>query len=438
MMKNLRNFVLLSAVALSAAACDGILDVSDPTRVEEEDLAKPVGIELLRVEAVTQLYDAVSQAAFHTGLVSDEYFYVPSSLGLQSGTLYTETVLDQRLLRGMQAENLAKAVYEKWNAARIAAIHAINWHERYASEAQKPILGQLLAIKGHSTLALGEQVCSGFPLHDVDFGRPIYTGPLTTTQVLETAVEILEEAVDAAGDNEEYANFAKVSLGRALLALGRFDDAAKAVADVPTSYVFNGEYGTGTTAKPNRLRVGSFSRTSAARGVSDNEGGNGIDFVSANDPRLQLTRLGENHTGHEFFAATKYQQTNSPITIASGLEARLIEAEAALHNNDPSWLTILNDLRATQITPGMEPLLDPGTADARVDLLFRERAFWLFGTAHRLGDLRRLVDVYGRAPETVFPTGDYVIGGKYDVHTSLPFPIVGEDWAGKGVTGCID
>lgn len=436
MMKNLRNFALLSAVALSAAACDGILDVSDPTRVEEEDLAKPVGIELLRVEAVTQLYDAVSQAALHTGLVTDEFFYVPSSYGMQTGTLYTETVLDQRLLRGMQAENLAKPVYERWNAARIAASHAINWHERYASEAQRPILGQLLAIKGHATLALGEQVCSGFPLHDVAFDRPVYTGPLTTTQVFEKAVEILEAAVEAAGDHAEYANFAKVSLGRALLALGRFDEAAKAVEDVPTSYVFNGEYGSGTTAKSNRLRVSSFSSTGAARGVSDREGGNGIDFVSANDPRLQLTRLGVNHTGHEFFTPAKYQQVDSPIAIASGIEARLIEAEAALHDNDPRWLTILNDLRATQVSPAMAPLDDPGTADARVDLLFRERAFWLFGTAHRLGDLRRLVDLYGRAPETVFPTGDYIIGGKYDEHTSLPFPLTGEDWAGTGVTGC--
>ena len=37
------------------------------------------------------------------------------------------------------------------------------------------------------------------------------------------------------------------------------------------------------------------------------------------------------------------------------------------------------------------PLQDPGTPDGRVDLLFHERAFWLYLTGHRQGDLRRLI-----------------------------------------------
>src|SRR5581483_874628 len=105
--------------------------------------------------------------------------------------------------------------------------------------------------------------------------------------------------------------------------------------------------------------------------------------------------------------------------MASGVEARLIEAEAALAAGDASWLTILNRLRTdgtfttaphpgdptvTDTTwgpgvgavlfpnglPGLRPLTDPGTPAARVDLLFAERAAWLFLTGHRLGDMRRL------------------------------------------------
>ena len=52
-------------------------------------------------------------------------------------------------------------------------------------------------------------------------------------------------------------------------------------------------------------------------------------------------------------------------------------------------------------------MTDPGTATGRVDLHFRERAFWFYLTAHRLGDLRRLVRQYGRAIESVYPTGAY-------------------------------
>jgi hypothetical protein len=53
------------------------------------------------------------------------------------------------------------------------------------------------------------------------------------------------------------------------------------------------------------------------------------------------------------------------------------------------------------------------TDAARVDQLFRERAFWLFATGHRQGDLRRLVRQYGRAAASVFPTGAYKNGQTY-------------------------
>ena len=51
--------------------------------------------------------------------------------------------------------------------------------------------------------------------------------------------------------------------------------------------------------------------------------------------------------------------------------------------------------------------------DARVDLLFRERAFWLFATGHRMGDMRRLLRQYGRAHDDVYPIGHYKAGVDY-------------------------
>src|SRR5262249_23167706 len=79
----------------------------------------------------------------------------------------------------------------------------------------------------------------------------------------------------------------------------------------------------------------------------------------------------------------------------------------------------LNNLRATAITPAMSALADPGTPNARIDLLFRERAFWLFLSGHRLGDLRRLVRQYGRDQSTVFPTGPYKYGGVYGTYVNV-------------------
>ena len=62
---------------------------------------------------------------------------------------------------------------------------------------------------------------------------------------------------------------------------------------------------------------------------------------------------------------------------------------------------------------GLAPLPMETTAAAQVDQLFRERAFWLFATGHRLGDLRRLVRQYARPATSVFPTGPYKTGEQY-------------------------
>jgi hypothetical protein len=78
---------------------------------------------------------------------------------------------------------------------------------------------------------------------------------------------------------------------------------------------------------------------------------------------------------------------------------------------------------------GLAPLPDPGTPDTRVDLVFRERAYWLFLTGHRQGDLRRLVRWYGRDPRTVYPAGSYPGGnGRYGNDVDAPIPIAEQNY----------
>ena len=59
---------------------------------------------------------------------------------------------------------------------------------------------------------------------------------------------------------------------------------------------------------------------------------------------------------------------------------------------------------------------DPGTAASRVDMLFRERAFWMYFTAHRLGDMRRLVRQYSPRLETVSLRA-LLKGGRYGLRS---------------------
>jgi hypothetical protein len=70
----------------------------------------------------------------------------------------------------------------------------------------------------------------------------------------------------------------------------------------------------------------------------------------------------------------------------------------------------------------MAALTDPGTTDARVNLLFREKAFWTFGRGQRLGDMRRLIRDYSRTPENTFPMGTHYRGGTYGTDVNMPVP----------------
>ena len=152
--------------------------------------------------------------------------------------------------------------------------------------------------------------------------------------------------------------------------------------------------------------------------------------------------------GGTFVRTTAIYDRLTAIDVVSGLDARLIEAEAALRGgNVTQWLQILNDLRqgpnriaqigTVVIGATALPLLtDPGTEAERVSLLFREKAFWTFSRGQRLGDLRRLVRQFGRTPDNVFPVGPHYKTTAYG--SDVNFPIHPDEETNPKFTGCLD
>jgi hypothetical protein len=69
--------------------------------------------------------------------------------------------------------------------------------------------------------------------------------------------------------------------------------------------------------------------------------------------------------------------------------------------------------------------------------MFRERAFALFASAHRLGDMRRMVRQYSRPANTVYPTGAYHKDG-LQLGTDVQFIIPQTEKNNVKFTGCID
>lgn len=120
-----------------------------------------------------------------------------------------------------------------------------------------------------------------------------------------------------------------------------------------------------------------------------------------------------------------------PTPIVSGIDARLIEAEARLKANDfPGMMRFLNDsLRAKpqnlgpRTTTALAPLPEPSTLDAAITLYFREKAFWTFSRGQRLPDLQRLIRQYSRTESQVFPEGTFFKGGQYENDVNFPVTI---------------
>jgi starch-binding outer membrane protein, SusD/RagB family len=424
-MKMRRFVVPIMVCALGMLGACNELDVHDPTVIQDENLNNAAGADLLRKDAVRTWYQAVSYGAVFGGILSDEMQSEVTDEGRQ--------LLDRRESLPFQvATSSFNYPYYYWQWTRRNSIVALQKLKDYGVEpSRSPYIAEMLAARGYTTMRLAEDFCPGFPLHDfVDF-KEVFGGPMSTEAAFTVALADFDSALAFAGDSARFKNLISVSRGRTLLGLGKFAEAAAAVSAVPTTFVFNAEFS--TSADLNN----QFAFISRVRTVANLEGSVGLDYLTSNDPRSATIAGGKGPlSGQAVRVPTKFSTASSPMPIANGIEARLIEAEAALKAGSGTWLTILNNLRATAITPALPALADPATANARVDLLFRERAFWLFLTGHRVGDMRRLITFYGRTADSVFPSGQYKFGNVYGTATAIPFPSGLETPHNPAVTGC--
>lgn len=414
---------------LAAGACHGLLDVSNPTLIRDADIANSAGANARRLDVAGALNDFSQIMAVDVALITDEWMY-DKPTGLFD-------YLDKRDSQGFEnAVGTRDAHLGDWDNIYFRTSIAIPQIKAYAADSVKgDYLAHVYAIRGYAILQIAEDICPGFPLNDVDAdNQPVFSGPLTTDSAVALASLQFDSAIKYVQDSTRFATLARVGKGRALLDQGKYTEAAAVVASVATEDTYQTD---GTTNSLYSL-MSRWTRGGANRAVGNQEGGNGQAFAS-HDPRIPLVFGGVSaiNPAESLYFSRKYTGPTSPIVLAGGIEARLMEAEAALHAGDPNWIAILNTLRANEVSPALPALADPGTLDAQVDLLYSERAFWLYNTGRRLGDLRRLIHNYGRASETVFPTGAFPSGGTYGSATSIPFILASQQQSNPKITmGC--
>lgn len=414
------TLIVLLGLVLGLAGCDNLLDVDAPDVIQPEQLANPAGAGAVAAGAEGSFFDAFGSGTtpfiIYTGFFSDELFATTSLLNTVNADNRTgepngagfhfayRALHNARLELGLARDMLHK--YDPNSTSRISQLHAYD---------------------GFVKIFFAEHFCSGVPLSRLESNVPVYSPAVTRDELLERALIEFDSAVSYSTATAEVRHLVGVGRGRALLNLGRFEEAVAATEAVPSDFRYVTRHtGSGTgTGQQNGIWTNIVSLRWAT--IPESEGMNGINWRSAADPRSLLERLAQPGFDNvtEVYAPTAIVTggAGTPVVLASGIEARLIEAEAALRGGDQAWLAILNDLRETAIAPAMPPLADPVGVDERVDLLFRERAFWLFLTGHRHGDLRRLVRQYGRDAESVFPTGTWRDGRPYDSNVNMVLPV---------------
>lgn len=394
-------------------------------------------------------FGATEGLVLMSGLLSDEL--------LDAETFPTRLEVDRRATNPVNATMLS--IFQLAQRARATTELVASSYAQY--DPTNPNRAEIQALSAYMYVLFAEQYCNGVPTSKINpDGTFAFGSPQTGSQLLTAAVAKFDSAITVATGagtgGAKALNLARIGKGRALLDLNQPALAAAAVAAVPSEYIYNILHDENTSRQYNG--VYQFTVTSKRFTVANNEGNNGLPFVSTNDPRVPVVRTGLGFdNGTPFYRTPKYTSQaqvparGAPTPLALGTEARLIEAENALRNGDDlTFLSKLNQARANAKTysdsptpPASPPPIAtlPLDAAGKQDLLFTERAYDLYLTGHRLGDLRRLIWQYGRGSERVFPTGTYnpagaAAGNNYGPDVNFPVPF--EETNNPQYKGCID
>ena len=459
--------LVLAAGVITIAACDRIknelLEPQNPGLVDQGAVGSPAAAAALKVGAIGRFkrlaYDSApagfagSSVWEAAGLLTDEF----SNSDFQN----SQNDVDART---MSPDNQASN-YTRVTQARGYITDAIAAEKQF--EPQKtPDIGELYAALAFIEVNLAESFCNGIPLGSnkqgvVDYSSPDFK-PLTNAEVYVVALGHVDNALSTLGSATDVATtfvrqLALITKARILVDQGKFTEAAALVpsSTIPSSYQYlwtssasnnNDDLGIWTLNNSiSRMTVGDSSMTYQGKTFRIF---NAVPFASANDPRVPILKGTDAQLSAEdgltpLFIQQVWKNRDDAIPAASGIDARLIEAEALLNSGDYVGMTgILNALRAAPPSIGafkpaaMAPLVAPTVKDDAVTLFFREKAFWTFGRGQRLGDLRRLVRQYGRAQDQVFPTGQHYKGGNYGSDVNLPVPDA--ERVNPQFKGCLD
>jgi hypothetical protein len=349
----------------------------------------------------------------YSALLGDEYSFAE--------TFPTRRQIDQR---AMSTNNVSlRGVFRDLQRARASLQYAIDQTAVAPAGSPSPIDLQLYLA--FANVLAAENYCSGVPTSSLnDAGVMSYGAQQTTAELLANAITLFDQVLAATAEQADITPVrAAAHIGKARARMDQDDDAGavEETVQVPNEALLQIPADAAVSRQNNG--VYEFNNFQRRFTVGSGQGSVGLYLLSYTgnaDPRIP-TRL--NGFGFDsqtpMYMQQKYPSAGAATPLATGLEARLIEAEFYLNQGNLASMTVaINSLR-TQL--GMSPVAPLSTIAEARQLLFAERAYTLWLTSHRLGDERRLLRRYGR--DDAFPSGEYFLGGTYGTAVNFPIPV---------------
>lgn len=443
-----RQLAAAVSLALLASSCswkEELLAPQNPSVIDPASVNSPAAAEAVRIGAFNRLKSITAGSEsmwLYGGLLTDEW--------KSSDTFSQRNETDQRSVQTNNAN--IQSAYTTVQQSRGFIRTAIDLLNKYTPDSTRNI-GQMYMAAGFAELTIAENFCNGVPETYTSNGVYVYGPQLTTDSIYKRASNFADSAL-ARSNGTDALSVAQKQAALVLKAriLVEQNQVAQAAALVPvsavptnTQYLMTFDQSTGD----NQLWSLNISQGRYTVGDSVDADGvlkNALPFASAGDPRVPVVntkKVGfDGTTG--LFNQQIFAQRSDPVPLASGIDARLIEAEAKLAAGDyAGMMTILNALRTSAQTIGnlkvaAMPAIatTPTTKDAALTLFFREKAFWTFGRGQRLPDERRQIRQYGRTQDQVFPTGAFFKGSNYG--TDVNFPVTDNEKTNPQFKGCTD
>lgn len=358
-----------TALLIASAACsDKFVAVTNPNVIDEATVDATLFATTSALSAQQNYATALGWLAMYGGWFTEE--------ANVSDTFPTRNEFGFRLITDLNG-SLSGDVWAPISLAAASAKAVLDL--TLPNPTSNLILARAATFRGFAIMQLATDFCTA----------SLSSGPeLTTAVALDSAIFWYTRGIDvgktnATADGIALANAALVGRARAKLQKGDKAGAAADAAAVPAGFVFNLQMTddlSNRTRLSNRLYQFTFDRQSISVAPWYRTGDPRVTYIA---PGQTGALPGQDAVPGGMHRQTKFSAYNTPLRLASKLEADYIAAEAG---DATAQLELISARRAANGRPAYAGANDAPSVLAE---LYNQRAYEFYLEGRRLGDFRR-------------------------------------------------